>query len=401
MKLDPLQPRLLRFRSYYRLYVIGFSIVTFLLFAFWLSRIAQDGFNNLYIEYSYELVASTIYFVLSAGFYFLWLRARLHKAIQVFDDHLLLHKGKHKEKISFDEIESVHFVWGSLYYVKLKTGTKHYFDSSFERIDYIWEGISLARPDIVDNKTFETFRLRLVQYDHHQKRKEWFFKHKLVDFFNWAVLPLVFVAVTYIVQSRNVEIHQQGLYFFRLFMYSMLVTMCTAFLYSILLKKLIFDKKIQANSNIDQPKVKVRDLEFEGVILQRTKMFQFFTACFVLAVLVKYDVNFYSVTKVKEDVANFNFKKGKTILLDSRYNCLNCKYTVHDGDFVLFGRGIIGQVLAKEGDFVGEVAKDQKGRMIASENVQEVPKGHVAIKAANGKDILFVKIEELIGKIQN
>jgi hypothetical protein len=67
----------------------------------------------------------------------------------------------------------------------------------------------------------------------------------------------------------------------------------------------------------------------------------------------------------------------------------------------MFGRGIIGQVLAKEGDFVGEVAQDQKGRMIASDNVQEVPTGHVAIKAANGKDILFVKIEELIGKIQN
>ena len=49
---------------------------------------------------------------------------------------------------------------------------------------------------------------------------------------------------------------------------------------------------------------------------------------------------------------------------------------------------------------VGLISQDTAGRMIASENVQEVPKGHLAVKAANGKDIMFIKIEELIGKIQ-
>jgi hypothetical protein len=50
---------------------------------------------------------------------------------------------------------------------------------------------------------------------------------------------------------------------------------------------------------------------------------------------------------------------------------------------------------------VGQVSQDAKGRMIASENIQEVPKGHIAVKAAKGKAIVFVKIEDLIGKIQN
>ena len=179
----------------------------------------------------------------------------------------------------------------------------------------------------------------------------------------------------------------------------MLVTVTTAFVYSIILKKFVFDKKV--SSQIDQESGKVRDLEFEGVVLQRSKVFQMVTACFLLALLVKFDVNLFSVSKVKDEIANFKMKKGNTILIDNRYNCINCKYQVHDGDYVVFGRGTIGQILAKEGDFVGEVAQDKQGRMIASENVMEVPKGHVAIKAANGKDIVFVKIEDLIGKIQN
>ncbi len=61
---------------------------------------------------------------------------------------------------------------------------------------------------------------------------------------------------------------------------------------------------------------------------------------------------------------------------------------------------MIGQVLAKEGETVALISQDTEGRMIASENVQEVPKGHVAIRAGNGKDIVFVQIDELIGRIQ-
>ena len=67
---------------------------------------------------------------------------------------------------------------------------------------------------------------------------------------------------------------------------------------------------------------------------------------------------------------------------------------------IMFNKGNIGQVLAKEGEPVGEVVKDTQGRTIASLNVQEVPKGHVAVKTANGKDIIFIKIVDLIGKIK-
>lgn len=399
MKLDPIQPRHLRFRSYYRLYLFGFGIVTILLASFWGSRVYEDGADFVLSSYMWELSATLLYFAVTLSFYAFWLRAHLQKSIQVFPDHLVLHKGKNKEIVNYSDVENVNVVWGSIFYVKTKSGHKHYFNSSFERIDYIWEGLFQARPDLFTEKAFEEFRVKLVQYDHHQKRKEWFFKHKLVDIFNWSVVPLVFVLIAFIIQSKNVHIHHQGLYFFRLFMYSMLVTVTTAFVYSIILKKFVFDKKV--SSQIDQESGKVRDLEFEGVVLQRSKVFQMVTACFLLALLVKFDVNLFSVSKVKDEIANFKMKKGNTILIDNRYNCINCKYQVHDGDYVIFGRGTIGQILAKEGDFVGEVAQDKQGRMIASENVMEVPKGHVAIKAANGKDIVFVKIEDLIGKIQN
>lgn len=397
-KLESMQPRFLKYRNHYKIYVLGFLLVCGLITAYWGMKFFSDGWKITLEDYPWELSFSFMCFFSCASFYVFWLRPKMKRSVQVFEDHVLVHNGKSKDAIHYSEIESVTVVCWSIFYVKTKDGIKHYFNSSLERVDYIWEGIHHNRPDLIPDKDFEEYRLKLVQYDHHQKRKEWFFKHKLVDVFNWFVVPVLFVAFAYIFQSKQVMIHQEGLYFFRLFMFALLVLLSVAFMYSIILKKLVFDKKIteQMSHQID----KMRDLEFEGLIVQRSKMFQLVTACFVLALLVKTDANFYSITKVKEDIATFELKKGNTILVDNRFNCVGCKYQLNDGDLVVFGRGVIGQVLAKEGDMVGLISQDTAGRMIASEQVQEVPKGHLAVKSSNGKDIMFIKIEELIGKIQ-
>ncbi len=392
------QPRILRHRSHYKLYILGFAIFSVLLIAFWGLRFHADGLRHSFTNSSGDLLFTGLYFLVSGSFYFFWLRFRLKKSIQVFPDHLLIH-GKTKDVVKFADIESVSIVCWSIFYVMLKDGTKHFFSSSFERADYVWEGINRARPDLIPQAQFEPYRLRLVQYDHHQKRKEWFFKHKMIDFFNWFAFPVIFIAIAYLFQSQAVQIHSSGPYFFRLLMFALLILLVTAFTYSIVLKKLVFDRTI--TSKLEHSELKVRDLEFEGMVLQRSKVFQLFTAILIFSVVVKFDLNLYSLSRIKEDVASFKLKRGHTILIDNRYNCISCRFKLTDGDFVVFGRGTIGQVLAVEGDMVAQVSQDRRGRMIASENVQEVPRGHVAIKVANGQDVVLVKIEELIGKIQN
>ncbi len=397
-KLDSLQPRNLRYRNHYKIYILAFGVLSALILSFWGAQFYSDGWQLTLSAYSYELVVSSAYFVGSFFFYFFWLRSKLNHSVQVFSDHILIHNGKKKEELWYAEIDSACVVCWSIFYVKMQNGLKYYFNSSLERVDYIWEGIHEARPDLINKSEFEEFRVKLVQYDHHQKRKEWFFKHKLVDIFNWILLPVMFISITYAFQSKQLEIHQQTLYFFRLFMFSMLVLLVTTFFYSIVLKKAIFDKKI--SSQLENSEGKVRDLEFEGVILQRSKLFQLGTAAFLLCAVVKFDVNLYSLSKVKEDIAYFELKKGHTIWVDNRYNCVGCSHSLQDGDLVVFGRGAIGQLLAKEGEKVGQIAEDQQGRTIASENVHEVPAGHVAVKSANGKDIVFVRMSELVGRIQ-
>ncbi len=397
--LDSIQPRFLRYRSHFKIYFVALLTLSGLILSFWGHRLSQERWHTVYSEYNFELWMSALYFLVFGSFYTFWLRFRLNRVVQVFPTHIFVHKVGKKEEIIFDDVESVGIVCMSVFYFKMKNGIKHYFSASLERVDYIWEGFNQARPGVISPEDYDSFRTKLVQYDHHQKRKEWFFKHKLADIVNWVVLPFMFLSITYIVQTREIVINQQGMYFFRLFMYSILVLMITTFFFSFVLKKFVFDKRVSDQMN-SRPDDKLRDLEFEGVILQRSKMMQIITASFLLALVMKSEMNFFSLTKIKEDLTTFNIKSGHTLVVDNRYNCLTCKYTLKDGDIVVFGRGTIGQIMATEGDMVGQISQDKRGRIIASENVQEVPKGFIAIKLSNQQEIAMVKIGELIGKIQ-
>jgi hypothetical protein len=379
---------------------MAFVGVSIMLTAFWLLQFFQLGWKHVWEVQGHELLFTGSFFIAGLIFYFSWLKDRLKRSVQVYPDHLLIHEAKENKKLLFEDVESVGRVCWSVFYLKMKDGNKFYFNSSLDRVDYVWEGIRNARPELISEQDYESFRILLVQYDHHQKRKEWFFRHKILDALNWIGLPVFFLFGAYLLQSREVMIHQPGMYFFRLFMFSVLILLMTTFFFSIGLKKLIFDRKI-AQQLDDPSKEKARDLEFEGVILHRTKILQMVSSCFLFTFVVFSDLNLFSVTRVKDELVMFNLKKGNSLIVDNRYNCFECRFQLKDGDLVLFGKGYIGQVMAKGGDLVGEISQDKaSGRMIASENIQEVPAGYVAIKAANGKDIVFVRTQELIGKIR-
>jgi hypothetical protein len=396
-KLEVIQPRTLKYRSHYRVYLLLFFAVFLSILSFWSYKFTHYTLAELYTFHKPEFYFTCFYFVSFIGCYFFWLRQRLNQAVQVHHSYVKLINGNVTEELHFEDIQSIGTVWRSVFYLKMNNGFKYFFSSSLERIDYVWDGIKTARPELMEGPAYDAFRKHLIQYDHHQKRKDWFFRHKLVDIFNWVLLPVLFMVFAYAIQSKEMLIHQQGLYFFRLFLYSMLICLSTSFFYSMILKIWVFDKHIEVQLDQDQNH-KTRNLDYEGVIIHRSKIFQFITACFMFAIVVKTDLNMFSYARVKDQVGAFNIKAGSSHFVDNRYNCSNCKFRLQDGDLVFYGKGTVGQVLALEGDLIAKVGKVQ-GREIASEAVSEVPRGFAAIRGADNK-IMFVKLQDLIGKLQ-
>src|SRR5690606_2270505 len=111
--------------------------------------------------------------------------------------------------------------------------------------------------------------------------------------------------------------------------------------------------------------------------------------------------NMFTLTKIRGDFTTFNLVSGKTLVVDNRYNCSACKYSISEGDFVVFAKGKVGQVMARAGELVGQVSETKQGRSIASESVTIIPQGHVALQLANQEEMIIIKESELVGKLQN
>lgn len=389
------QPRPLLYRSHYRWYAVVMAV------AWGACLIAMMALSLVdYKEYFDEVAFFASFSIMLPALYLVWLHPKLTRTMQVFTDGIKITSAKEVFDIKFDNLESISCPFGSVVKFKMKDGLKWSFDSSLERLDYLWEAVWRSRPELVGNSSiYEEFRLKIVQYDHHEKRKEWFFRHRLIDILNWVVLPAVILGVGYKVQSADIVLHSTGLYFFRLGMFVLLATIISAFFFSVIFKKFVFDKKLEENIGTDRSKR--RDIGHENIIIQRAKSLQLITCSVIMFGVLHAELNLYSVTRLREGAQAFNLKPGKTLVVDNRFNCLDCKHSLKEGDLIVFGKGSVGKILAVAGDVIAKTTDSKAGRTIASETVISVPENHLALQIGpEGREIVFVKIDDLVGKLK-
>lgn len=395
--IEPRPPRTLPYRFYYKWYAIACAVVWLLCVGIVAMLLLHKGESTNDIRE--ELYSFSALSILIPAFYLWWLHPKLTRTIQVFHDHVRISSGGMNWDVAFNEIKKVDRPFFSVMRFRMNDGHSWWFSAALERPDYLWEGLAKQRPELVESPAvYEEFRLKLVQYDHHEKRKEWFFRHRFLDLINWVIVPLIVLVAGYQYQTQDVIIHSKGLYFFRLGMYAMFMTITCALVWSVLLKKLVFDRMVEKQMESGK---KLRDMQKEDQILQRAKFLQLVTCTALLALVVKTDLNLYSVTKLKSGSSAYKLQKGKTIVVDNRFNCVECKHALVEGDLILFGKGTLGQVLAMPGEVIAQTHETSLGRSIASETVTEVPEGHIALKTgAEGKDVVLVPISDLVGRLK-
>lgn len=395
--LETRPPRTLPYRFYYKWYAMACAVVWLLCVGVVAMLLLQKSESSL--EMKEELYSFSALSLLIPAFYLWWLHPKLTRTIQVFHDHVRVSSGEMNWDIAFNDIKKVDRPFFSIMRFRMNDGHSWWFSAALERPDYLWEGLAKQRPELVESPAvYEEFRLKLVQYDHHEKRKEWFFRHRFLDVINWVIVPLVVLVAGYQYQTQEVIIHSKGLYFFRLGMYAMFTTISCAFVWSVLLKKLVFDRMVEKQMESGK---KLRDMQKEDQILQRAKFLQLVTCTALMAIVVKTDLNLFSVTKLKSGSSAYQLRSGKTIVVDNRFNCVDCKHALIEGDLILFGKGTLGQVLAMPGEVIAQTRETSLGRSIASETVTEVPEGHIALKTgAEGKDVVLVPISDLVGRLK-
>jgi len=388
-------PRTLVYRTHYRWYA-GFLAFCWVLSLVTLGVLWRWGGQDV----REELLGFAAMCVFLPSLYLAWLHPKLTRSVQVFPTHVRVTGRNYAFEIPFSELTFVDTPFFSFMRLCTKEGS-WWFSAALERPDYLWEALREMRPELTgDQRAYEAFRLRLVQYDHHEKRKEWFFRHRFLDVLNWVALPVLVLVAGHWWQTREVEIHATGLYLFRLTMFSLLATIGCAFSFSLFLKKFVFDRVVR--ENLQGEGVKRRDLAWESEVLNRAKWAQLAVCGGLMAMVVHTGLNLYSVTRIKEGSAVFGLRPGATVVVDNRYNCTACAHPLQEGDLVVFGKGVIGRILGNGGDVVAQSVPGAVGRSIASESVVTVPAGHVAVQVGDdGSTLAFIKEGDLVGKVNN
>ena len=270
------QPRPLLYRSHYRWYALAMAVVWG---AFLVAGVTL--FLLGYQDYQEEILSFGALSLLLPTIYLVWLHPKLTSSMQVFTDGVRITSKSVVYDIKFNDLVSVTRTIRSTIKLKSKDGLAWSFSSSLERLDYLWEALWRSRPELVGNiKVYEEVRLKIVQSDHHEKRKEWFFRHRLIDVMNWVVLPFIVLVLGYRVQTADVIVHSPGFYFFRLGMFALLVTICCAFIFAAIAKKFVFDRKLAENMGSDRSKR--RDVHHENIVIQRLKAMQLATCSMIM-----------------------------------------------------------------------------------------------------------------------
>jgi hypothetical protein len=395
LEINKTEPRKLNYRFYYKWYALILAVL-------WIISVAVVAYLFLQQDSSpqkEELYSFGSFVVLLPALYLWWLHPKITRTIQVFPNAIKISNSHYSWDIDYNQIEKISTPFLSYICLKMRDGQTWWLSASIERIEYIWEGLAKACPEQMNGfANFEEFRIKLVQYDHHEKRKEWFFRHRVLDFINWIVLPSVVMFIAFKVQTSEVYIYSKPLYFFRLVMYALFTTITSAFVWSIIMKVFVFDKQVIENLKDD---IKIRDVTKEDFILQRSKFFQLITCAVLMAFMIKMDLNLFSITKLKASIEQFNLRAGQTLVVDTRYNCVECAHPVVEGDLILFGKGSVAQILALPGEVIAQTQANSLGRSIASDTITTVPQGHVALKTGKGQEMVIIKISDLIGKLKN
>lgn len=391
-------PRKLGYRFYYKWYAFTLACV-WLMCLFAVAFIFVEHRENITGNHRDELFSFVALSLFLPSLYLWWLHPKLSQTIQVFPKFIRVNQKNKYFDICYNQIDSISNPFLSFVRINLRDKNTFWMSAAIERPDYIWEGIVKACPELVGkNDEHEAVRLKLVQYDHHEKRKEWFFRHRMLDFVNWVAMPAIVLIASYRFQTEEIMIYSKSLYFFRLTMYSLFIAIVSAFSWSVITKFFVFDKLVADNM---QEGSKLRDLKREDTVLQRSKLLQLFTCSVLMFMMVKFDLNLFSITKIKKNYQSFNLTSGKTAIVDNRFNCFECKHSLQDGDIVLFAKGSLAQVMARPGEVIAQVQEGSLGRSIASETIITIPSDHVALKTGDSNEIIVVKISDLIGKVKN
>ena len=381
-------PRVLVYRKHVRIFATLFHYLqiqlVFILAVSLIWEIYETSFlgeGNFYFSIGFSIYFSVIRFI-----HLKLLLPLADSKIQVFPDHIHVSKQGHEYIIPFSDVAKIEATLSSWFILIMKNGKKYYFPAVLERPDYILDAIMKAEPLIMERDRYQKLRKNLIRADH--KFSRLYDKLSWMGFLKLVCFPLFLLSLIYFKQSSSFIIHFPFAYFFKLALMSLGLFIGLQTLGSYLI-----------NENMDrrlaETGTKIRDLIFEKRINNIT--YASFLVILLLAFGV-FDLNAFGFRFLTGKTSYLNLKTDR-LILDGRYNCLNCTYSLTKGDIIITDKGLVGRIVALPKEEVVLNPLDKKGRHLAAQaSSEKVPHEQVAFLTKGGTVTKLVPLREIKGK---
>ncbi len=396
-------PRILEYRTQVKLASASCKFLSYFCFTFLLAMVVAYFFADQKDQKNNFLLASIIggisWLVLYLEYLFL-LKPLASSKIQVYEDKIIILKGKKETTIPFEEIieieSSVNKNIGGWFKLVLKDKKTYRFTVVLERLEYILEALIEFNSDLMEKEKYIKLRKKIILLDHGQARSYEMLgkKYRLITFFELVVFPFIFCIFLYYKQSSEFIIHVPFSYFFKLGSWTIIILGFLKIIFFTIANNRI-DRNI--SEQLEKSNKKTRDRVFE----HKTYRQLFPTYLCILFILMagayKTNINTLGMASLSKGSDYLSIKPGERVWYDSRYNCFDCKHSLIKGDVIITVDDLLVRIVALPRELASVSKKNKEGRFIASTEDIIVPTRSFVI--SNGKVNILVKDKQIKGKV--
>lgn len=313
------------------------------------------------------------------------------RRVNVFEDRVEIfeeNEGEHKEVLNFKDVESVGWGFYSFFGVfVVRTKDQVFRFSAFlHRAEYILESIEEFKPAIFEGQDFEELRNSVLSADHRLSRVHdmFFGKYKWFSLFTYFLLPIIGIAMIFWQQFNRMHVYSTAEYGVSL---TNLVISLAFFVGMVhfLITEFLFDKELQ-NRLHEEFEDKGRDLDYEDHIYAKSNPAKILGMAFAFYSIITFDFNLYGYYRIENSSADLNVLKNDVYLVDKRFNCMDCQYSLHKNNEIVF--------VHNNTVYYGKIVADQLRKPASAEETPEVE-----VKVNDQGEVFKVPFYNIQGKV--
>ncbi|MGB0453949.1 MAG: hypothetical protein ACPGJV_09560 [Bacteriovoracaceae bacterium] len=315
------------------------------------------------------------------------------KKIYIYPNYFLIVDKNEEDaiKVEFGEVTGVEqgFIpFLGMFTVKTKERS-YYFSGFLHRAEKLLEELHRWGYWEGEDKTYTPLRYSVICADHRLSRvyESCFGTERMKLLVTYILVPFIASFLTFWKQLYKVKINFMGDYFWNLLNIQFSILIVCGIVHFFITEG-IFYKSLTQQLDEDNDNKK-RDKEYEEKVYRHSLPIKIFFVFICFYSVLMFDVNQFGYYQVFNSSSKLNILKNDMILVDKRYNCMRCEYSLRKGEKLVF--------IKDNKVYYGKITNVALSRNVASFDNENIDIKFGVIMDDTEK-VIYVENQDVLGK---